>query len=1103
MNRIASLFLILILLVPSLAMARKKQEEAKPPEEESLLNSSTLGGLALREIGPAIASGRVSDIAVDPRNSKRYFVAIAAGGVWKTENAATTWEPVFDQEGSSSIGCVTLDPNNPHIVWVGTGENNSQRSVGYGDGVYKSEDGGKSWSHMGLKDSEHIAKIIVDPGNSDTVYVASQGPLWSAGGDRGLFKSVDGGVSWDSILPVGEHTGVTDLVMDPRDANVLYAATYQRRRRVWTLVNGGPESGLHKTTDGGATWTQLESGLPTVEMGRIGLVISPANPDVLYAIIEAQHDAGGFFRSVDRGASWELRGPYVSGSPQYYQELVADPKNVDRVYSMDTWMQVTEDGGATFKSVGEYNKHVDNHAMWINPQDTDHLIAGCDGGVYESYDRAATWHFKPNLPVTQFYKVGLDNDEPFYNVYGGTQDNFSIGGPSRTIQQHGITNREWFFTLGGDGFQTRVDPENPDIIYSQSQYANLNRFDRKTGEVIDVQPQAEPGDDPLRWNWDSPLIISPHSRTRLYFAAQRVFRSDDRGDHWTPVSDDLTQQIDRNQLQVMGTVWSVDAVAKNRSTSPYGNVVSLAESPRVEGLLYAGTDDGLVQVLEPGADSWRKIESFPGIPKQSYVDHIETSWHDDNTVYVAWNDHKSGNFKPYILKSIDRGATWTSIVGNLPERGSVYSVVEDPGKAGLLFVGTEFGVFFTLDGSTEDAHWVQLKGGIPVVAVRDLAIQHRENDLVAATFGRGFFILDDYTPLRQMSEESLEAAAQLFSVKRTWAYIESYPLGLRGNAHQGDGFYAAANPPFGATFTYYLKDGLKSRAETRQAAEKEAAEAGESVQYPSWDDLRAEDREDDPAIILTVADRDGHVVRRLEGPTAAGIHRVTWDLRFPSQDPVNLEPFSWENPFTEPPRGPMAVPGSYQVTLAQRVDGVLEALGEPQNFEVVPLGAASLPAADREALLVFQRKAARLARAVLGALSTAAEVQGRLDHLLIARRDTPAATEDHRRRLRDIGLRLADALVVLEGDATVASRSEPVAPSIVGRVDQIVRSSWVSTSTPTGTQRRGYDIASEAFGGILEKLRVLVEQDLAVLEDDLEAAGAPWTPGRLPQWEVE
>ena len=565
MKRLCLPLSIVVLLLAVPAVAKKKaKEETKPEAAEKALSASDFEGLRLREIGPAIASGRVGDLAVDPTDPKRYFVAVASGGVWLTTNAGTTWEPVFDGEGSYSIGCVTLDPNDPLVVWVGTGENNSQRSVGYGDGVYKSVDGGRTWKHMGLETSEHIGKIVVDPNDSDTVYVASQGPLWSAGGERGLYKTTDGGETWNLVLEISEHTGVSDLVLDPRDSQVLYASAYQRRRRVWTLINGGPESGLHKSTDGGETWTELTNGLPSGDIGRIGLAISPADPDVLYAIVEAAGEEGGFYRSRDRGGNWEKRSPYVSLSPQYYQEIYADPHDVNRVYSMDVWMMVTEDGGATFQQVGEAYKHVDNHALWIDPADTDHLLAGCDGGMYETFDRGATWDFKANLPVTQFYKVAVDNAEPFYNVYGGTQDNFTLGGPSRTINQNGITNREWIVTLGGDGFQTRVDPEDPNIIYSQAQYGVLVRFDKRSGEQLDIQPQAAPGEDALRWNWDSPLIISPHHPHRLYFAAQRLFRSDDRGNRWTAVSDDLTRQLDRNRLEVMNEVWSVDGVAKNR-----------------------------------------------------------------------------------------------------------------------------------------------------------------------------------------------------------------------------------------------------------------------------------------------------------------------------------------------------------------------------------------------------------------------------------------------------------------------------------------------------------------------------------------------------------
>ncbi len=727
-----------------LAAAKKtvKTETAEKKED-------AFKGLAFRGIGPAMISGRITDLAVDPRNPSIRYVTAASGNVWKTINAGTTWTPIFDDKGSYSIGCVTLDPKNPLTVWIGSGENNSQRSVAYGDGVYKSSDGGVSWENLGLKNSEHIATILIDPRDSGRVLVAAQGPLWAPGGDRGLYETRDGGKTWKAILTVDENTGVTDVVRDPRDPDVLYAASYQRRRHIWTLIDGGPGSGIWKTTDGGTTWKRLENGLPKEDLGRIGLAIAPSKPDVVYAVIEAANKAGGFFRSTDQGGSWEKRSPYVSGGPQYYQELFVDPKIETRVYSMDTWMQVTEDGGKTFRKVGETFKHVDNHVLWIDPEDTDHLLAGCDGGLYESFDRGTTWAWFENLPLAQFYKVGLDEAVPFYSLYGGTQDNNTVGGPSRTRTTHGIVNADWFITLGGDGFQTVVDPKDPNIVYSQAQHGVLARYDRRTGETVDIQPQPEEGEPSLRWNWDSPLIISPHSSTRLYFAANRIFRSDDRGDTWRAVSGDLTRQTDRNKLKVMGRVYSVDAVAKNASTSFYGNIVALAESPRKEGLIAAGTDDGLIQISEDGGSSWRAIGTFPGVPDESYVSRTVFSRHDAATMYAAFDNHKKGDFKPYVLASFDTGRTWRSIAGNLPERGTVYALAEDAVVPELLFAGTEFGVFFTRDRGTT---WNPLKGGLPTIQVRDLAIQERENDLVLATFGRGFYILDDYRALRSASK---------------------------------------------------------------------------------------------------------------------------------------------------------------------------------------------------------------------------------------------------------------------------------------------------------------------------------------------------------------
>lgn len=1085
--------------------AQKPAAQAQKPEEKQadtkdLLTSGTFSGLAWRTIGPAVTSGRVIDIAVRPDRHATWYLA-TVGGVWKTENTGMSWTPVFDSEGSFSIGCVTIDPRNPHTIWVGTGENNSQRSVSYGDGVYRSLDAGKTWENVGLKDSMHIGRIVVDPRDSKVVYVAAMGPLWSAGGDRGLHKTTDGGKTWKAVLTVSENTGVSDVAIDPRNPDTLYAAAYQRRRHVWTLIDGGPESALYTSTDAGATWKKLDNGLPKEDMGRIGLAVSPVNPDVVYAVIEAANKAGGFFRSTDRGASWEKMSGYVPGGPMYYNEIVADPKHVDRVYSMDVYMQVTDDAGRTFKNAGERWKHVDNHALWIDPDDSDHLVNGNDGGVYESLDRGRTWEFKANLPITQFYHVAVDNSTPFYYVYGGTQDNTSMGGPSRTTTDHGITNDLWFVTTGGDGFVSRIDPDDPNIIYAESQHGVIVRFDRRTGEQIDIQPQAGKDEAPLRWNWDSPLVISPHLHTRVYVAAQRVFRSDDRGNSWTPISGDLTRQVDRNALKVMGRVWSVDGVAKNASTSFYGNIVSLAESPAKEGLIYVGTDDGLVQVTEDGGKSWRKIEKFPGVPANSYVSRLEPSPGDADTVYVAFDNHKMGDLKPYLLESTDRGRTWTSVAGNLPERGSVYVVVEDPEKSSLLFAGTEFGVFFTRDGGKK---WTKLEGGLPTIAVRDIAIQKREHDLVIATFGRGFYVLDDYRPLRQISPEVLAQNA-MFPVRQAWMFVPSLPYGLRGKGFLGESFYAAPNPPFGAVFTYYLKDALQTKRQARQAQEKKLAKEGGAITYPPWDSLRAEDREEVPAVVLTVTDDAGNVVRRLTGPTSAGFHRVAWDLRYPPADPSSAEPFSFsdEDLFATPPVGPMAAPGTYKVSIATRVDGRLAPIGEPQAFQAAPLGTSALPPADRAATLEFARKTARLQRAVLGASEAAKDLRKQLTLIKRAVEDSPKADAKLIDDVKRIDGRVGDLQFALDGDAVVRRYSEPTPASIVERVQGIVAGHWSSTSAPTETHKRSYQIASDSFAPALEQLRTIVEVDMKALADRLEAIGAPWTPGRVPRWSPE
>ena len=1078
--------------------SKSAKPEAKPEEKKGGMNAGTFAGLEFRNIGPAVVGGRIVDIAVDPRSPNTWYVAAAAAGIWKTTNAGTTWTPIFEGQGSFSIGCVTIDPKNPLVIWVGTGENNSQRSVSYGDGVYKSTDGGKSWDNVGLKKSEHIGKIVIDPRDSNTVYVAAQGPLWAPGGDRGLYKTTDGGKTWKPVLTISENTGVTDIALDPRDPDVVYAATYQRRRHIWTLIDGGPEGGIQKSMDGGATWKKLTSGLPGVDMGRIGLAIAPSKPDTVYAIVEASGKAGGFFRSTDAGGNWEKRSATVASSPQYYQELFVDPEDADRVYSVDVFLMVTDDGGKSFHPVGEKDKHVDNHVVWIDPANRDHLLVGCDGGLYETWSRGQDWRFHANLPIAQFYRVSVNNAKPFYYVFGGTQDNFSLGGPSRTTSNNGVRNSDWFVTQGGDGFQSQADPEDPNIVYAEAQYGALNRYDIRTGEQVQIQPQPGKGEPALRWNWDSPLIISPHSHTRLYFAANRLFKSEDRGNSWTPVSPDLTRQIDRYKLKVMGRTWGPDTVAYNASTSLYGNIVALSESPKKQGLLYVGTDDGLIQITEDGGANWRKIDKFPGIPDTTYVSDLEPSPTDADTVYAAFNNHQMGDFKPYLLKSTDRGKTWTSIAGDLPARGSVWSVAQDFVDPSLLFAGTEFGMYFSRDGGR---NWIQFKS-LPVTPVRDIVMQKRENDLVIATFGRGFWILDDYSLLRNLKPEALEQEATIFPPRQAPMYLESSPLGLPGKAFQGGAFYVGDNPPFGAVLTYYLKDDIKTLRKQRQESEKKLVKEGGSIVFPSFEALRAEEQEAPPEMLLIVKDEEGNVVRRLSAPAKAGFHRVAWDLRFPPANPVRLE--SGERDlFGGGPQGPLAAPGKYTVTLARQANGVVTPVGQPQTLQAVPVGMTELSAQDQEKQLAFQRRTARLQRAVLGAAEAVEEARTRIQYIQKAIPQTPKADLKLSEQARNLDLHLQDIQVKLTGDPILASNNAPTPPAIVDRIQNVVGSHWSVSGAATRTWEEDYNIAAAEFAPVLEDIRKTIGTDLKGLEDQLENAGAPWTPGRLPSWQPE
>ena len=1074
-----------------------KEKDAK--EKEPKYGEKTFAGLELREIGPALTSGRIIDLAVDPRDARVWFVATAGGGVWKTTNGGTTFKPVFDGEKSFSIGCVTIDPHDSLVVWVGSGENNSQRSVSMGDGVYKSVDGGKSWKNVGLDKSEHIGKIVVDPRDSNVVYVAAQGPLWAPGGDRGLYKTTDGGKTWNRVLNISENTGVSDVVLDPTNPDILFAAAYQRRRHVFTLIDGGPESSIQKSTDGGKTWTKLKDGLPKEDMGRIGLALAPHNPKVVYATIESTRKAGGIFVSKDGGSSWKKQNDY-NAQGQYYGEIFVDPNNDDRIYSADVWVRVSDDGGKTWRRLDEKWKHPDNHVVWIDPASSDHLIIGCDGGLYESFDRAESWSFKANLPVTQFYRVSADDALPFYSVYGGTQDNFSLGGPARTTDAKGISNADWYVTQGGDGFRSVPDPKDSNTIYAESQNGGLVRFDKRTGEILDIQPQPTGTMDPLRLNWDSPIIVSPHDSNRLYFAAQYLFRSDDRGNEWKPISPDLTRHINRNTLPVMGRVWGVDAVAKGASTSWYGNIVSLAESPLQEGLIYVGTDDGLVQVTEDGGKNWRKVEHVGGVPDMTYVSCLAASQHDANVVYAAFDNHKTGDFKPYLLKSSDRGKTWTSIASDLPARGMTYALVEDRVDPKLLYAGTEYGLFVSQNGGSS---WFQLKGNFPTVAVRDLWFQKRHDDLVIATFGRGFWVLDDVSPLRAMTPAIAANEATLFPTRDADLFVERAQYGLPGKSFQGATFFTAPNPPFGAVFTYYLKDELKSRRKQRQEAESKidqdkSNEPGHAPPpYPTLDQLRAEDREIEPAIVMIVSDEEGNVIRRVSGPAKAGFHRVAWDLRYPAPNPIELkEPEA--DVFSPPPGGPLVAPGKYTVRVAKRIDGVETLLGSPQTFNVVPLYLSIMKESDRAAVLDFQKKAAALQRTLMGAARVTQESLTRVQYIRRALDEIAGPDPKLLAKVNTIDASLRDINDQLNGDPILRRANEPSQPSLLDRVNTAVNG-LTTTAPPTATHRESLAIAQQQTGPLIDRLHKLIEVDLANVEKQMNDRGAPWTPGRIPE----
>jgi photosystem II stability/assembly factor-like uncharacterized protein len=1036
------------------------QPPSSAPREARALTPSIISELAWRGIGPAVTSGRIVDIAVpaDPSNTgvTTFYVASASGGLWKTTNGGTTFDPIFDHQSSMSIGAVAVAPSNPEVVWVGTGEANNQRSSSWGDGVYKSVNGGKTWTSMGLAASQHIGRILVHPTNPDIVYVAAVGPLWGPGRERGVFKTTDGGTSWTNTKFISEHTGFVDLAFDPKNADVIYAAAYQRERRAYSFLGGGPESGIYKSADGGGRWRRLAEGLPKGDIGRIGLSVSASNPAVVYANVQA-HD-GGVFRSDDFGESWKKTNS-ADVTPWYYSQIRVDPRDPDRVYTLAVNVSVSEDGGKTFRTDVARSTHVDHHAMWIDPADSNHLIIGNDGGLYTTRDRGATWDFAANLPVAQFYAIAADMREPFYHVYGGTQDNRSWGAPSATRNRAGITNADWYQTVGGDGFYSAVDYSDPDIVYAESQEGGIVRYDVRTGERKSVKPQAAPGRPPYRWNWSAPILISPHDAKTVYFGANVLFKSADRGDTWTPLGGDLTRQRDRDTLPMMGKVWDRTAISRHEGTAPYGNISTIDESPVRKGLLYVGTDDGLVQVSKDGGATWTKIEKFPGVPEETYVSRVTASPVQEGTVFATFDGHRSNDFKPYVLKSTDSGASWTSIAANLPASGSAYVIRQHPRNASLLFVGTEFGVFASIDGG---GAWTRIGNNLPTVAVHDLLVHPRDNDLILGTHGRGIYILDDITPLEQLTPETLAADSRLFPVRAATAFNQADPYGggPRGVGDQGDRLFAAPNPAFGATISYYLKQDVPADRDAR----------------------------------LTIVDASGAAVRELDASKKAGLHRVVWELRLPP-------PYIATRPAPGAPaeggfpgsivHGPFVLPAAYtaRLTIGATVQEV------PLTVKADPL--VALSDADARTLFDARVSASRVQTRVQAAVRSAEQLKAQIDEArkAIASASAPAALVAD---ADAIGREIDDVIAKVRGGPRGGGGDEgtPRPPSIQQRVNGVAGEIGNVTSLPTMQQRDTLAMAATELDVQIERLNTLFGKRVPAFNTALDEAHVPWSIGR-------
>jgi len=1030
-----------------------------------------------REIGPALMGGRVSDLAVVESRPQTFFLGTATGGLWKTENHGTSWTPLFDDQPTSSIGDVTVDQSNPNLVWVGTGEPQNRQSSPWGNGVYKSTDGGATWQHMGLEESKHVARILIHPRNPDVVWVAAVGDLWGPNEARGVYRTDDGGESWSRVLYIDDDTGAIDLAMDPADPNTVFAAMYQRRRTGFGFNGGGPGSGLYRTVDGGENWVELTEGLPAGDKGRIGVDIFRQDGNLVYALVEAdaredipgQFGGGsgprdsGLFRSTDRGATWEKMSD-TNPRPMYYSQVRIDPSNPDRIYVLGTQLSVSDDAGRTFRNDGATQIHVDHHALWINPEDPDHLILGSDGGVAASWDGTAHWRMFDNIALGQFYTISHDMRDPYY-VCGGLQDNDPWCGPSNTRSFHGIRHQDWYETAYGDGFWTVVDPTDSTIVFSETQGGNMNRYDLITGEKTAMRPITGPRENgdtakSYRFNWNSPLLISRHDPATIYLGANFLMRSRDRGMSWEEVGGvDLTKQIDRRELEIMGVRGDQPMMSIHDGISTYGNLTVVSESHFTPDVIYAGTDDGNVQITRDGGATWTNVaDRIPGLPERTYVSRLAASAHAEGRVYATFDGHRNGDYSAYVYVSEDFGESWRRIDDGLPDGWSVNVITEHHRAENLLFVGNEVGVYVSID---RGAGWTRLKGDLPVVPVDDIAIHPRENDMIIGTHGRSAWIMADISPLEHLSATTMAEAARLFPMKNTimWAQKGDWPF--------FGATYSAANPPRATPIRYWVRD---AAADRMTQEEEHAAGSGEASDS---EHENGESSHEEGTVEITIADMSGAHVRTLEGPREGGVNEVLWDWRY-DQAVSPDEAGSGGGPGGGIPQGPIVLPGTYTVTLA------LEGVTSSQTVVIEADPRRPMTTADRQARQNALMSLHALAAPLHHANRRRSELSEQVD-------EAEALLEDHDGGTEALSANISEIQEELEEIREALAEARRWA-GVAGAIQ-------ASSTLPTEDHLWQVDAAWEATPPLIERLNVLITDRVPALHAAMDDAGVRPDPG--------